>query len=472
MPSYQRLSGLDAIFLDLEGPTTHMHVGGVLILDGPPPKYEEFVEYVRKRLPAVPRYRQKLAYPPIPQSRPFWVDDQHFNLEYHIRHAALPAPGDALQLRRLVGRLISQQLDRNRPLWELWLVEGLENGRFALLSKSHHCMIDGISGVDLGTVLLDWSETPSEPDDEEWSPSAAPTNAELLADLAQEGIEGIFSLWKRAQQAVEKPSELLEQVVEGAGALGSLIGMGLAPKSSINVDIGPHRRYEMVRIELDTIKKIKRALGGTVNDVVLALVTGALRSLFWKRGEELEGKALRAMIPVSVRSQEERGTLGNQVAAMFASLPIGEENPVTRLQGLQQTMKGLKESGQAVGAQLLTKLSQYTPPTLVAQAARLQVRTRPFNLVITNVPGPQVPMYLMGRLVREVYPAVPLAERQALCVGLLSYNGALGFGLVGDYDAMRDLDVFAKALKDSLSTLEKAAEQASAEKEARPEAHP
>jgi diacylglycerol O-acyltransferase len=455
VPSYHRLSGLDAIFLDLEGPTTHMHVGGALLFDGPAPRYDDFLLYVKKRLSAVPRYRQKLAYPPIPQGRPFWIDDPHFNLEYHVRNVALPAPGDASQLRRLMGRLISQQLDRNKPLWEMWLIEGLEGGRFALLSKTHHCMIDGISGVDLGSVMLDWSETPSDPPDEHWVASAAPTPAELLADLAQEGIEGVFSLLKKAQNAIEHPNEIYEQVVESAGALGSLIGLGSAPKSSINVEIGPHRRYEMVQIDLESVKKIRRALGGTINDVVLAIVTGALRSLLWKRGEDLEGKSLRAMIPVSVRSQDDRGSLGNQVAAMFASLPIGEENPGIRLQQLQQTMKSLKDSGQSVAAQLLTKLSQYTPPTIVAQAARLQVRTRPFNLVVTNVPGPQVPLYLMGRLLREAYPAVPLAEKQTLCVGLLSYNGALGFGLVGDYDTMRDLDVFAKALQDSVDELTK-----------------
>ena len=461
MPGYQRLSGLDAIFLDLEGPTTHMHVGGVLLFDGPPPRYEEFLDYVRRRLSAAPRYRQKLAYPPIPQGRPFWIDDPHFNLEYHLRHAALPAPGDAHQLRRLMGRLISQQLDRNKPLWEMWLIEGLEGGRFALLSKTHHCMIDGISGIDLGSVMLDWSETPSDPPDEHWVASPAPTPTELLADLAQEGIEGVFSLWKKAQSAIEQPRELLGQVVEGAGALGSLLGLGSAPKSSINVEIGPHRRYEMVQLELEAVKRIRRALGGTVNDVVLAIVTGALRALLWKRGEELEGKSLRAMIPVSVRSQEERGTLGNQVAAMFAELPIGEENPGVRLQLLQKTMKSLKDSGQAVGAQLLTKLSQYTPPTIVAQAARLQVRTRPFNLVVTNVPGPQVPLYLMGRLLREAYPAVPLAEKQSLCVGLLSYNGMLGFGLVGDYDTMGDLNVFGQALQDAVDELDTFAQQSS-----------
>jgi diacylglycerol O-acyltransferase len=455
VPGYQRLSGLDAIFLDLEGPTTHMHVGGVLLFDGPPPRYEEFLSYVNRRLSGVPRYRQKLMYSPLPQGRPFWIDDPHFNLEYHIRHAALPAPGNEGQLRRLMGRLISQQLDRNKPLWELWLIEGLEGGRFALLSKTHHCMVDGVSGVDIGSVLLDWSSESTEPPEEEWVPSAPPRPAELVADLAQEGIEGIFSLWKKAQKVVEQPNEIIGQVIEGAGALGSLIGLGSAPKSSLNADIGPHRRFEMVRIELDSIKKIKKNLGGTVNDVVLAIVTSALRTLLWKRGEELEGKSLRAMIPVSVRAPDDRASLGNQVAAMFAVLPIGEEDPVARLSQLQQTMKTLKDSGQAVGAQILTKLSQYTPPTLVAQAARLQVRTRPFNLVITNVPGPQMPLYLMGRLLHEAYPAVPLAEKQTLCVGLLSYNGALGFGLVGDYDSMRDIQTFAQALRDATQELEK-----------------
>jgi WS/DGAT/MGAT family acyltransferase len=456
MPSYQRLSALDALFLDVEGPTTHMHVGGILLLEGTPPPYDDLVEYVRRRLSLVPRYRQRLLYPPIPQGRPLWIDDPHFNIEYHVRQSALPQPGDLGQLQRLVGRLMSQQLDRTKPLWELWMIEGLQGNRFSLVFKTHHCMVDGISGVDLGSVMLDWSETTSDVPDDGWRPSPAPTNLELLAEMARESWAGASQLFQKAKAAAEAPEGLAQKVLEGAGALGDLLSAGLvAPKSSLNVEIGPHRRFEGVPIELEQIKTIRRALGGTVNDIVLAGVTGALRSLLLSRGEAVEGKTLRAMIPVSVRAPEARGALGNQVAAMLGTLPIGEADPARRVADLQSTMKVLKESGQAVGARLLTKLSDYTPPTIVAQAARLQVKTRPFNLVITNVPGPQVPLYLMGRQLLQAYPVVPLAERQSLCVGVMSYNGVLGFGLVGDYDATRDLPTFAKALRDSFDELQK-----------------
>lgn len=462
MPSYHRLSALDALFLDLEGPTTHMHVGGVLLFSGTPPPYEDLLEYVRRRLSLVPRYRQRLMYPPIPQARPLWIDDPHFNIEYHVRQSALPQPGDIKQLQRLVGRIMSQQLDRSKPLWEMWLIEGLQGGRFSLVFKTHHCMVDGVSGVDLGSVMMDWSETPAEVPDDGWTPAAPPSGVELMAEIARESLAGASQLWQRARAAAEAPEALVQKVAEGAGALAGLIGMGFSPKSTLNVDIGPHRRFEPVPIALEQIKTIRRSLGGTVNDVVLAGVTGALRRLLEQRGEILQGKTLRAMIPVSVRAPEARGALGNQVTAMFAPLPVGEPEPSRRLDQLRATMNTLKESGQAVGARLLTKLSDYTPPTIVAQAARLQAQTRAFNLVITNVPGPQVPLYLMGRQLEAAFPVVPLAERQSLCVGVLSYHGTLGFGLVGDYDAMRDLSSFADALRASFDELERTAEKSAA----------
>jgi WS/DGAT/MGAT family acyltransferase len=454
MPTHHRLTALDSLFLHIEGANTHMHVGALILFDGPPPSYDDFLEYIRRRLSMVPRYRQKLAYPPISQGRPVWIDDPHFNLEYHIRQTGMPAPGDDRQLKRLVGRLMSQQLDRNKPLWEMWVVEGLEGGRFAIVSKTHHCMVDGISGVDLASVILDWSETPTEVPPDDWKPGPPPSRATLLAELAKDTVGNAADIARSVKEAAQHPNELMQKVIEGAGALGSLLGLGMAPASSLNVPIGPHRRFETVRVDLEAVKRIKRALGGTVNDVVLAIVTGALRRLLAARGEELAGRTLRAMIPVSVRADDQRGALGNQVAAMFAPLPIGEDDPKARLALVRSTMKGLKESGQAVGAQLLTKLSNYAPPTILSQAARLQVHTRPFNLVVTNVPGPQVPLYLMGRRMREVYPVVPLADRQALCVGLLSYDGGIGFGLLADYDAMRDVDRFAAGLREAVEEYE------------------
>lgn len=459
MTWFEPLSSLDATFLHLENRAAHMHVGAMAIFEGPAPSYTDVLALIESRLELVPRYRQRLAFVPLGQGRPVWVDDGEFDLGYHVRHTALPAPGGEEQLKRLAGRLLSQQLDRDKPLWELWVVEGLGDGRFAVISKTHHCMVDGISGVDIAAVLMDGeprSEAPPPPKSA-WKPRPVPNGAELLAHAVRAQL--VRNPWQFMREAIEPGSDARRAMQEVAGGIAPLVGlaqMGNAPSSSLNQLIGPHRRFETVGFQLSEIKKVRAGLGGTVNDVILAVVTGALRKLLLSRGERL-GLDLRVMVPVSVRSAEARGALGNQIAAVFCPLPVGEADPAARLARVGREMRGLKESKQAVGAMALTRLGEFTPWTVLAQAARLQSRTRFFNLVVTNVPGPQFPLYLLGRKLAACYPVVPLAAMQTIGIALLSYDGAIGVGLVGDADRARDLPVLAAAMPEALAELVAAA---------------
>ncbi|MDQ4026892.1 MAG: wax ester/triacylglycerol synthase family O-acyltransferase [Actinomycetota bacterium] len=454
MSRLERLSVLDELFLHLEGPNTHMHVGGVGLFEGPPPDPDDVLSMVRARLHMVPRFRQKLALVPWGVGRPVWVDDGHFNLEYHVRHAALPQPGDDAQLKRLVARIMSQQLDRSKPLWEIWLVEGLAPEGFALISKTHHCLIDGISGADIMSVLLDVGAEPPAIEAQPWHPAPEPSQEDLIVDALAERLTSPAELVRTIQTAAMDRHNVVNRVLESAKAVGTFIGNSFAaPPSSLNQPVGPHRRFETVLVELDSFKRIKNSFGGTVNDVVLAVVTGGLRRLLEARRESVDGVQFRAMVPVSVRADQERGALGNRLAALWATLPVAEADPVARLQNLHRVMEDVKASDQAVGAQVLTTLSEYAPPTILAQAARLIARQRAFNLVVTNVPGPQFPLYCLGRKMKEVYPVLPLSENTTLGVALFSYNGSVGFGLLGDYDSASDIGVLAEGIEKSLAEL-------------------
>jgi diacylglycerol O-acyltransferase len=456
-----RLTGLDSSFLHLERDSSHMHVAGCMIFEGSAPTYEELLSQVEARLHLVPRYRQRLAFVPLDQGRPVWVDDPHFKLTFHVRHTALPRPGGEPALKRLAGRVFSQPLDRDRPLWELWLVEGLSEDRFALLSKTHHALVDGISGVDIATVLFDASPDPMPvaPPEHEWVPRPLPSGAQLLADALLERATVPAEIARGARAALRGPRTLIRRAGGSLVGLGAMAWAGLraAPPSPFNVKIGPHRRFTWTRGDLAEFKAIKNELGGTVNDVVLAVVTGALGRYMRMHGHPTEGVELRAMVPVSVRADVERGALGNRVAAMWAPLPVGVLDPVERLHAVSAAMQEVKNSGQAVGAEVLTALSGFAPPTIMSQAARLQARQRLFNLVVTNVPGPQHPLYMLGRELEAIYPMVPLAENTALGIAIMSYYGQLNFGLVADYDALADVEVLADELRSSIEELAAAA---------------
>jgi diacylglycerol O-acyltransferase len=455
--SSDRLTGMDASFLHLEDAASHMHVAGVMIFEGEPPRYEELLAAIERRLGLVPRYRQRLAFVPFGQGRPKWVDDPHLNLRYHVRSTALPAPGSEQQLRELAGRVFAQQLDRDKPLWEIWLVDGLDGDRFAMLSKTHHALVDGISGVDIMSVLFDTSPEPAAPTDsgERWLPRPLPSSAQLLGEALVERATVPTEIVRSVRAILRGPRLVAEGLRDAAVGVGAMAWAGLnpAPPTLYNKSIGPHRRFTWVRVNLADVKAIKNELGGTVNDVVLATIAGALGKHLRSRGQSTDGIELKAMVPVSVRADVERGALGNRVAAIMAPLPVWCRDPVARLDIVREELKGLKSGGQAVGAQVLTNLSGFAPATVMGQAARLMARQRFFNLVVTNVPGPQIPLYLAGKRMIDTFPMVPLAKNQALGVALLSYAGRINFGLVGDFDLMWDLDDFADNVRESLSEL-------------------
>jgi WS/DGAT/MGAT family acyltransferase len=457
----ERLSALDASFLYLETPTTAMHVGSVARFtppEGQPFDYDAFCALVARRIGLVPRYRQKLRFVPGHLANPVWVDDEDFDITYHVRRSALPKPGDDDQLRALVGRLQSRPLDRARPLWEIYLVEGLADGRFAIITKTHHAMVDGISAVDIGTVLLDPSPTPQDIPEDTWVPRPEPSRAELV-------LGAVADTLRRPTVAVETVRSGISDVRAVAGrALGAVGGIASvartslrsAPNSPLNATIGEQRRFGMASTSLDDYKRIRKTHGGTINDVVLATVAGALRAWLLTRGEAVvPSTTVRAMVPVSVRSETESGALGNRVSSYFVDLPVGEPNAVVRLHQVSFAMKAHKESGQSVGADALVRLTGFAPPTIHSAAARLGagLSRRLFNVIVTNVPGPQFPLYAAGAQMDDCFPVVPLAKGQALTIGLMSYNGGVYYGMNCDRDAMPDVDVLATCIEDSLSEL-------------------
>jgi len=452
---------VDAGFLAQETPDAHMQIGAVMVFEGPPPSYEDFANHLRGRLHLVPRFRQKVAFPPLETGLPLWVDDPDFNLDYHLRYTALPAPGTEAQLRALVARIYSQALDRARPLWEFWLVQGLEGGRFALISKNHHAVVDGVAGMDLATVVFDLGRVPAAVphDDRAWVPEPEPSPAALAARGVTGVLRAPLALARRALDAAAGPGAALDAVRDSVEGLADVAWNALnpAPSTPLNVPIGPHRRTLWVRNDLADFKLVKNAFGATVNDVVLAVVTGALRS--WLRAREVatQGLELRALVPVSIRARDEAGVMGNRLAAVRGALPVYIGDPVARLEEVKAAMDGLKESKQALGAEVLTSLQAVAPPAVLAQASRINFTTRLFNLLVTNIPGPQFPLYVLGRRLLDLFPVAFLPKDHALSVAAMSYEGGLDFGLLADYDAVPDLDDLGTYLQESLAELVAAA---------------
>ncbi|QZT64811.1 WS/DGAT/MGAT family O-acyltransferase [Mycolicibacterium austroafricanum] len=454
----------DNSFLTLEKGGGHMHVAGILIFEGPPPPYEKIVARIGVRLDRVPRYRQKLAGSPLRLGRPLWIDDPNFNLHYHLRHTALPAPGSTVELEALVGRICSQRLDRSKPLWELWYVTGLEDERFALIAKTHHSLVDGIAGVDVASLLLDpleeGDDAAQDGADDAWQPASEPTGVQLAAAELRDVIGGQWSVARRALQAVPHPRRALHTAGEYLQGLRDFLGavVDAAPPSPFNVPHGPHRRVTWFEVDLADVKRIKNALGGTLNDVVIAAVTGGLRGWMLERGYPIDGLTLQAMVPKSVREEAERHAFGNRIAAMRAPLPVGVADAVERLRTVSAAMAGLKNSKQVLGVEAYLGIQQFAPPTLLAQAARLNFSTRLFNLIVTNVPGPQFPLHMLGRELVSFLPIAPTPQGHTLGFGILSYNGKLGFCIIGDWEVMPDIRDVAGHIRDEIGVLQGAAE--------------
>lgn len=451
-----QLSGIDAGFLHQEGDAALMHIGAIAVCEGPPPELADVLDSVRMRIHLVPRYRQRLHYPPREAGRPYWIDDESFDIEDHIRHTALPSPGSEAELMKLAARIFSQRLDRGRPLWELWIVEGLEDGRFALISKTHHALIDGVSGVDLATVLCTLGpEMPEEPDLKPWSPKPTPGTVDLLGRSLQGTARDVIGAATTALQAVSQPEQAARKIRDAARGVGSIAWASLAPapSSPLNQLAGPHRRYSGVRTQISDLRLVKNTFGGSINDVVVTIVTGALRKWLLSRGVRTEGLELRALVPVSVRADAQRGEFGNKLAVMQGPLPVYVDDALDRYLIVRQAMDELKASGQALGAGVLASVQNLAPPTLLAQASRLQFSTHFFNLLVTNVPGPQLPLYMVGRKLLDIFPIAFLPNGHGLSVAVFSYDGGMDFGLLADFDTIPDLDVISDGITESLAEL-------------------
>jgi diacylglycerol O-acyltransferase / wax synthase len=458
----ETLSPQDASFLDVENDVNHMHIGSVGVFEGPAPSRGEMRAAVESKLHLVPRYRQKVRYPPLRLGPPVWIDDIHFNLDYHVRRTALASPGGEEELRTLVGRVMSQQLDRAKPLWEMWVAEGLGGGRWALISKVHHCMVDGVSATDLLAVMLDAEREPTRAPAPRWVPEREPSAGELLAQPLARRLASPVDALSAARELVRGPrqaAELALETVRGTAAMTGLLRP--TPRSSLNGPIGPHRRWDWAHAQLTDVKTVRVALGGTVNDVVLTVISRGFRDLLLARREDPSRLVVRTLVPVSVRRPGERGTYNNRVSAMFAELPVAMDDAVERLEAMRTQMDGLKQSKQAVAGEVLTSLSGFAPALLLALGTRLAFRMpqRSLNTVTTNVPGPQHPLYAAGRRMLEAIPYVPLAGRVRVGVAIFSYDGALKFGVTSDYDTAPDVRVLCDGIEKGMAELVEVAQQ-------------
>jgi diacylglycerol O-acyltransferase len=458
-----RLEPADAAFLYLEDAATPRHVGGVAVLQPPDVGFDHdrLVALVETRLALVPRYRQKVREVPGRLGAPVWVDDPRFDISYHVRRSALPRPGSHDQLRELVARVQSRPLDRGRPLWEMYLVEGLARGRVAIISKSHPALVDGMSAVDLTSVLLDPTPHPRQPPPSQWQPTAGPSSARLVAGAVTDWVRRPAAVLDVARGQLSVGGAGVRRLAGGAATVASgLLAVARtsarpAPPGPLNPTIGAQRRYALVRTDLADYRAVRAAHGGSVNDVVLAVVTGALRSWLLSRGEPVRPtSSVRALVPVSVRPPA-AGEPGHRVSSYLVDLPLGEPSAALRLQHVRYAMREHRESQQAVGARALAGLAGFAPPTLHAMGSRIGsgLSRRRYNLAVTNVPGPQFALYAAGARMVEVYPVVPLARGQALSVGATSYDRKVFYGLLGDRDALPDLDVIAQSMEEALAEL-------------------
>lgn len=455
MTTQERLSALDASFLYLDGPTTPMHISSLAVYEGPAPSTSELRRHLIGRLPLVPRFRQRLEVVPFGAHRPVWVNDPEFDLSMHLHRVALPGPGGERELRGIAADILSKPLCRTRPLWEMWLLEGLAHGRFAILSKTHHCLWDGVSGIDLHSVLLDAGAQPDALPLDAAPPGVdpPPSRAQLWTKALRDHVTDGLGAAREIVRAVRDPRSAMQAAVEVATGSAALAGSLLrpAPASSLNGALCSGRRYELGRASLDDLRALKGTFGATVNDAVLAAVAGGLHK--WQRSRGMLPRDLKVMVPVSVRAQRERGLPGNRVVMLIVPLPVGDDDPVRRLRTIGTTMSAAKASAQISAGRAFVSASGLLPPQAVAAISRAQAAYRSFNLLVTNVPGPQFPLYLRGRRLLELFPQAPLAKRQGLSVAALSYDGRIGFGLLGDHALLPDLEVLASGIEESVDEL-------------------
>ena len=457
----QRMSGLDAGFFLVEDENTPLHVASVVVFEGPPPSYGDLVRKIVSKLPQVPRYRQRVRTLPLHLGRPVWVDDPHFQILYHVRHTAVPAPGGEEQLRNLAGRVLAQRLDTTKPLWEIWLVEGLEGGRWALIGKVHHCMVDGVAGMDLMTVLFDLSPESPQLEPEPWEHDPEPSETALVLDGVRQNLAGPVRALGALPDLVGSLRNGREMRSFAGGLIRSAARFVNPSAGALNGPIGPHRRWCWVRGDLDEVKTIRKAFGGTVNDVVLAAVTRGFRDLLEGRGELEPGMVVRTAVPVSLRTSDEKGRLTNRVAPVFVNLPCAEPDPLHRLHSIRRQMDDVKRSHQELGSTTLTRLTDVAvAPALLNLATRTPMRLHNpiVQTITTNVPGPQFPLYVLGRKALELHPYVPITGGMRVTTAIFSYLGTLYFGLTGDFDAMPDLGVLGEGIHAGFAELlEKAA---------------
>lgn len=445
--AYDRLTALDFSFLALEKPNGYMHVASTQIHDAGPLRLEDggidfdaFRKLTAGAIHEIPRYRQKLAWIPL-ENHPVWVDDEDFKIDYHVRHTALPRPGSERQLKRLSARIMQQPLDRTRPLWEMWLVEGLEGDRFAVISKVHHCMIDGVSGVDLMKILMSPSPEQEIQPAPEFIPRPTPSGLSLLRDEVSRRVQLPLRLVQNLGHALNEARDTRRQLLVKAQGLLETLGSTLrrVSETPLNQPIGRNRRFDWMTMDLAEVKRVRRALGGSLNDVVLTVVTGAVQRIMDRRCVDVSEMDFRVLAPVSLRSKDESGQLGNRVGAWIVPLPLAESDRTKQLAAIHAITSELKESDQAVGADLLAQAADWGSSTLLALGARNATRLLPFNLVVTNIPGPQLPLYTLGAEMLEVFPHVPLVDNLGLGMALMSYNGKLCWGFNADWDLIPDL---------------------------------
>jgi diacylglycerol O-acyltransferase / wax synthase len=459
----ERLSGMDASFLYLERPTMHMHVAALSVFeprsDGSPLRTEDVERTLHERMHLAPRLRQKVVRVPFEVGRPIWVDDHRFELDFHLQRTAVPRPYDRRQLERAVGRILSRPLDRSRPLWKLYVFEGLEDGSTALVLKMHHAMTDGIAGMQIASVLFDLAAEGAAPTGSgSWTPTPAPSEAEMLRDAVIDQVEHPVEALLRAAEAPVRVADVLARTAAG---VRDMVGMGRTPSGPFDVDIGPNRRFAITDAPFERFRVVKAALGGTVNDVVLTAVAGGLHALLRSRGEHTRGRTLRVMVPVSVRTADQQPMMGNRVAPAFVDVPVASMSPERRLRSVRRATAALKESPMAESAASIIGLGAYAPPALHAAAARLASRGRWFNLVVSNIPAPQVPLYLAGARLVASYPSTPLNVNAALSIACTSLGGTMAFGLTADWDAVPDLDVLVRGIDGALEDLSGAAARTS-----------